>query len=80
MKKGCLFTSILFRFYLFLFLIILQSGLQELDILRYILVVGVGLVERLAFVVNQHVEGLRIGAELDALPQARSYTPLLSGD
>ena len=59
---------------LFLFLIILQSGLQEFDILRYIFVVGVRLIERLAFVVNQHIERLRIGTKLDAL----QITPLVA--
>lgn len=56
------------------FLIILQSSLQELDIFGNIFVVGVRLIERFAFVVNQHIEGLRIGTKLDAL----QITPLVA--
>ena len=50
--------------------IIIETLLQEIDKLVHILVIGVGTVQGVAFVVNQHVERLRVGAEFGALQVA----------
>ena len=53
-----------------LLLVVVQSRLQEIDVLVDILVIRIGLVQRLAFIVYQHIERLGIGTELDTLQVA----------
>ena len=52
---------------LFSFLIVFQSCLQELDILRNVLVIRIRFIQRATFIIYQHIEGLCIGTEFNAL-------------
>ena len=59
---------------LFSFLIVFQSCLQELDILRNVLVIRIRFIQRATFIIYQHIEGLCIGTEFNAL----EITPLIA--
>ena len=57
-----------------IFVVVLKTGLEELQVFRNVLFVGEGMVQRHALLVDDHIVGLGVGAEFGTL----QITPLVA--